>query len=165
MRHFKGNSFRTDIESHVAVIEVPEILLFSKLQGNSFSQITTISCSDSTVTVHGFGPKVALTCEITLKKYEPTIYFISCRLWNCVYRTPFLILNGFWLSQKSVFWHLREQSACSELTIQPVGNNMKCKYRSQQAASRRQIHIPRTKTVLNNYKICEQITQFKTTWT
>ena len=43
-----------------------EDLLFSKLQFNSFPLISTVSCSDSTLPVCGFGPKITLTCEITL---------------------------------------------------------------------------------------------------
>ena len=42
-----------------------EELLFSKLQFNSFSPITMVSYSESSLPVYGFGPKIALTCEIT----------------------------------------------------------------------------------------------------
>ena len=67
--HLKQLYLFSDIESHIAVIQVPqdknEELFFSKLQFNSFSLITTVSCSESTLLVYGFGPKIALTCEIT----------------------------------------------------------------------------------------------------
>ena len=95
-----------------------EELLFPKLQFNSFSLNTTFSCSDSTLPVYGIGPKVALTCEITLSKIRAAHLFLY-RVDSGITFTPHLSssLNGFRLC-KSVCCHLREQRSCSELTIQ-----------------------------------------------
>ena len=104
-----------------------EELLFSKLQFNFLLDY------DCVLLQLNFGCLQTRTQNSTNVWYNfqntscPFI-FISRRLWNCVYYTPFLILDGFRLP-KSVFCHLREQRACSKLKMQLAGNNMECKYK------------------------------------
>ena len=103
-----GMGFEKQVENHKCV-EISNLVVKFLNYNSTLSLIKkTITCSDSTLPVYGFRPKIALTCEITLiKKYKLPITgnFLPRKLWNCVYLTHLPHLKGFRLS-KSVFCHL-----------------------------------------------------------
>ena len=95
-----------------------EELLFSKLQFNSFSLITTVSCSESTLLVYGFRPKIALMCEITFKNASHPFVFVLHRLWNCI--------NTTHLSSSSMVFSCRNRcSAICEHNVLPQNSQRK----------------------------------------
>ena len=89
----RSSEGRIDPPTHPDQIRVGQNtaeLLFSELQFNSFSLITIVSFSESTLFLYGFGPKIVI--------YSITLY--SCSVENKVWEI--MLLSG--LSQAGTAW-------------------------------------------------------------